>query len=125
MLSQRHQKLAFPDLHGSGLLNQLHTGVGLLRSETHKWAMTLSAVCKCGAKEQIAEHGITSCPIYHHPNRFHDLSDIDKNLVAWLMETYPAMQWTIQFPFISSKRRRKMITNVLSSCIFLYKNSST
>ena len=29
-------------------------------------------------KEQTAEHIITSCPIYHHPNASRTLSDVKK-----------------------------------------------
>ena len=49
-------------------LNRLRTGVGLLRSETHKWGMVSTAGCEREAKEQTAEHVITFCPIYQHPN---------------------------------------------------------
>ena len=34
------------------------------------------AACECGAKEQKADHIITSCPIYHHPNGAHALPDV-------------------------------------------------
>ena len=63
-------------------LNRLQTGVDLFRSETHKWDMAFTAACKCGAKEQTAEHVITSCPIYHHPNEACALSDVDKILAT-------------------------------------------
>ena len=60
-------------------LNRLRIGVNLFRSEMHKWG---TAACEYGAKEQTAEHIITSCPIYHHPNRVRALSDVDKNLAT-------------------------------------------
>ena len=44
---------------------------------------------KCGTKKQTAEHIITSCPIYHHPNGARDFSDVDKNLAMYPMETSP------------------------------------
>ena len=31
--------------------------------------MASTAACECGAKEQIAEHVVTSCIIYHHSNK--------------------------------------------------------
>ena len=87
--------------------NRLQTGVGLLRLETRKWGMALSAACECGAKELRAEHAITSCPIYHHLNRASALSDVDESLVTWLKETCPAIKWTIPLSFHLPKRRRK------------------
>ena len=44
-------------------LNRLQTGVGLFWS-MHKWGMASTASCECGAKEQTANHIITSCPTY-------------------------------------------------------------
>lgn len=35
-------------------------------------------------REKIADHVITSCPIYHHSNGTHCLSFLDDNLVSWL-----------------------------------------
>ena len=49
-------------------LNCLQTGIGLFCLEMHKWSMASTAVSKCGTKEQTAEHIITYCHIYHHPN---------------------------------------------------------
>ena len=49
-------------------VNRLRIRVGLSRSKMHKWDMDSTAACECGVKEQTAEHVITSCPIYHHPN---------------------------------------------------------
>ena len=72
-------------------LNRLLTGVGLFRSETHKWSMATTAACESGAKEQTAKHVITSCPIYHYPNGARALSHVDKNVATWLMETCPAI----------------------------------
>ena len=72
-------------------LNRLQTDIGLFRSETDKWDMVSTAVCQCGAKEQRAEHVITSCPIYHHPNGARALLNVNKNMVIWLMETYPGI----------------------------------
>ena len=69
--------------------NRLRTNIGLFRLETHKWGMASTAACKCGAKEQTAEHVITSCPICHHPNGAHAFSDIDQSLVDWWKHVQP------------------------------------
>ena len=89
-ISATPQGISFPRLAGVKL-NRLRTGVGLFHSETHKRGMASTVAWKCGAKEQAAEHIITSCPIYHHPNGALALSDVGKNLVTWLMETFPAI----------------------------------
>ena len=73
-------------------LNRLRTSVGLFRSKTHKWGVDSTVACECPAKKQISEHVTTSCPIYHHPNGARALSDVDKNLMAWLTETCPAIK---------------------------------
>ena len=88
MLARRHRELAYPGLHG---LNRLRTGVGLFRLETYKCGMASTAACECSAKEQTAEYVITSLPIYHHPDKARAFSDVNKNLVTWLMETCPAI----------------------------------
>ena len=72
-------------------LNHLCTGIGLFHSEMHKWFMASMAACECGAKGQTAQHIITSCCIYHHPNGAHAFSDVDKSLVTWLKETCSAI----------------------------------
>ena len=43
-------------------LNRLRTGGGLFRATMHKWGMASTSTCECGAKEQSADHIITSCP---------------------------------------------------------------
>ena len=40
-------------------------------------------------------------------NRARALSDANKNLVMWLMETCPAIYCTIQLRFIFPKRKKK------------------
>ena len=72
-------------------LNRLRTDAGLFRLKTHKWGMASTAACECGAKEQIAEHVVASCPIYYHPNGACAFSDVDKSLVTWLIERCPAI----------------------------------
>ena len=88
-------------------LNRLRSGVGIFLTKTHKWGAAFMAACECGAKEQTAKHIITSCPVYHHLNRAHAFLDVKKNLVTWLMETCPGIQWTIQLSSISPKRRKR------------------
>ena len=68
-------------------LNRLRTGVGLFRSTKHKWGMTLSAACECGAVEQAADHVITFCPTYRHPCGNRGMTTMDENLVSWLTNT--------------------------------------
>ena len=62
---------------------------GLFHSETYKWGIASTATRKCGTKKQTAEHLITSCPIYHHPNGTRDFLDVNKNLAMYPMETSP------------------------------------
>ena len=57
-------------------LNCFQTSIVLFSSEMHKWGMASMVACECGAKEQTADHVITSCPIYHHPNGAHALSQM-------------------------------------------------
>ena len=75
MLAQRHRELAFPDLN-EFRLNRL----GLFCSETYKWDMASTAACECDEKEQTAEHVLTSCLIYHHPNGACVLPNVSRNL---------------------------------------------
>ena len=36
------------------------------------------AACKCGVEEQNADHTITSCPIFYHPNWGLGLESVDE-----------------------------------------------
>ena len=72
-------------------LNRLRTGNGLFRSAMHKWGMTPSPACKCGANEQTADYLITSRPVYCHPNGARGLASDDVTLENWLMNTCPAI----------------------------------
>ena len=49
--------------------------------------MVSRAACEFGAKEQTAEHVITFCPIYHHPNGACALSEVTRTWLTWMMET--------------------------------------
>ena len=88
-------------------LNRLRIGVGLFRSETHKWGMASTAACECGGKEQIAEHVITSFPLCHDlngPRALLDLSDLaDGNMSGHLVE-YRA---SVHFPQTKKKIKNK------------------
>ena len=44
-------------------LIRLRTGIGLFRSERHKWGMASTAACDHGTKAKKAEHVIISCSI--------------------------------------------------------------
>ena len=59
-------------------LKRLRTGIGLFRTETHKWGMASTEACECGVKEQTAEHLMTFCPIHHHSNEVRALSDVTR-----------------------------------------------
>ena len=95
-----------------GRLNRLRTGIGLFLSTMHKCGMVPIAAYECGAKEQTAEHVITSCPVHHCPNGAHVPSAVDKSLVHWLTETCPAISWTA-LRFLK-QRKRSADLNILA-----------
>ena len=72
-------------------LNGLRIGVGLFRSETHKWNTACMAACECGTKKQTAGQLITSYPIYCQSNGVPTFSNVKKKLVTWLNETCSAI----------------------------------
>ena len=45
-------------------LNRLRTGVGRFHSFMHKWGLSPSPNCKCGASKQTAGHILAACPIH-------------------------------------------------------------
>ena len=45
-----------------------------------------AASCECHAKQQTAEHVLTSCPVYHHPNEACGRSDVNKSTKPNLVE---------------------------------------
>jgi len=49
-------------------LNPNRTADGLFRSTMHNWGLVPSANCRCGAEEQMADHILVSCTLFHHPN---------------------------------------------------------
>ena len=71
--------------------------------------MASTATCKYGAKEKTVEQVITSCAIYYHLNGARALLDVNKNLVTWQKEIFPAIYWTFQLPSISAKQKRKRL----------------
>ena len=64
-------------------LNCLQTGVGQFHLSMHKWGLTPSLNCKCGASEQTADHVLTACPIHRAPHGARCLTVLDD-------ETLPA-----------------------------------
>ena len=62
--------------------------------------MASTAACECGTKEQTTKPIITSCPIYHHPNRSRVFSHL-----------LPSVS-------ISPKRRKKIFYAIFLSQMF-------
>ena len=58
-------------------LNHLHTGIGRFGSSMHKWDLTSSVKCVCGASEQTAGHIILTCPIHWAPREIMGLTVLD------------------------------------------------
>ena len=50
----------------------------------HKWGLTLSPNCKCGASEQTADHVLTACPIHQAPHGAQSLTVLDDKTRCWL-----------------------------------------
>jgi len=46
-----------------------------------------SANCRCGAEEQIADHMLASCLLYHPPNGTLGLAALDDDTVDLLQKT--------------------------------------
>ena len=70
-------------------LTRLKTGVSHFRATMHTWGMASTPTCEYGAKEQSANHIITSCPTHHPPNGALGISNLDDQTAAWLSEKYP------------------------------------
>ena len=68
-------------------LSCLRTGVGRSYSSKHKWGLTPSPNCECGASEQTADHVIISCPIHRAPHRVRGLTVLDDKICCWLSQT--------------------------------------
>jgi len=69
-------------------LNCLRTGVGRFHSCLYKWGVVFSEACESGA-EQAVGHVVLQCPIRRPPHGLHDLTVLDDETVAWLLNTCP------------------------------------
>ena len=65
-------------------LNRLRTGVGRFHSSMHKWGLTSSPNCECGASEQTADNLLTACPIHRAPHGARGLTVLDDKTRCWL-----------------------------------------
>ena len=65
-------------------LNRLRTGVGQFHLSMHKWVLTPSPNCECGASEQAADHVLTACPIHRAPHGALDQTVLDDETRCWL-----------------------------------------
>ena len=71
-------------------LNRLGTDVGRFHSSMHKWSLTLSSNCKCGASDQTADHVLTACPIHRAPHGARSLTILDDETRWWLNNITPS-----------------------------------
>ena len=65
-------------------LNRLRTCVGRLHSSMHKWCLTSSPNCECGASEQTADYVLTACSIHRAPHGARGLTVLDDETRCWL-----------------------------------------
>ena len=65
-------------------LNRLRTGFGRFHSSMHKWGLTPSPNCECGASEQTADHVLTACSIHRAPHGARGLTVLDDETRCWL-----------------------------------------
>ena len=65
-------------------LNHLRTGVGRFHSSMHKWGLTPSPNCECGAPEQTTDHVLTACLIHRAPHGARGLTVLDDETRCWL-----------------------------------------
>ena len=70
-------------------LNRLRTEVGRFKASLHKWGLSSSAACDCGAELQTADHIIHSCPLYRPPNGMEGLLLLDEATTEWLVSGCP------------------------------------
>ena len=52
------------------------------------WGLTTTAVCDCGADQQIPEHLLYQCPIYNQAKK-DGLLVLHDNSVDWLLNVCP------------------------------------
>ena len=65
-------------------LNRLRTGVGQFHSSVHKWDLSSSPNCECGATEQTADHVLIACPIHRAPHGARGLTVLNDETRCWL-----------------------------------------
>ena len=58
-------------------LNRLWTGIGRFHSSMHKWCLSPSPNCECGASKQTANHVLRACPIHRAPHGARGLTVLD------------------------------------------------
>ena len=66
-------------------LNRLRTGVGRFNASMHKWGLTGSPACVCGASEQTADHLIAGCPALSPQEGERGLIDLTAPTREWLV----------------------------------------
>ena len=65
-------------------LNRLRTGVGRFNANMHRWGLSQSPACICGADEQTADHVIYNCPVLQPPDGMTDLTSPNEAQANWL-----------------------------------------
>ena len=69
-------------------LNRLLSGIRRFGSFMHRWGVTTTAVCDCGAERQTPEHLLYQCPIYSLARKDGQLI-LDDNTIDWLLNVFP------------------------------------
>ena len=65
-------------------LNRLRTGIGRFGSLMHRWGLTTTAICDCGAERQTPEYLLYQCPIYSQARK-DGLLILDDSTIDWLL----------------------------------------
>ena len=65
-------------------LNRLRAGVGKFGSEMHKWGLTTSASCACGAATHNVEYILFDCNLLRPPNTVKNLTNVTDDTKNWL-----------------------------------------
>ena len=68
-------------------LNRLRTGVGRFHSWMHKWGLSPSPNCECGAFEQTVDQVPTAYSIHRAPHGARGLTVLDDETRCWLNNT--------------------------------------
>ena len=70
-------------------LNRLRTGVGRFGANMHRWGLSTSAACPCGAPEQTADHILLECTKLGPPlGSDTNLNNPCPATVEWLQHLY-------------------------------------